>query len=131
MKWAFEKYCIAAVGGIRQVEGYTYAGLGLHVKCVARGPQPPLWVLSHLMSGHRVFFIKAPYEKAIKLATEIAEMSDWTFNGLTGWKNMDPHLKEKAIDIETRYKEVYRGDTETVPKNEEQAREIMMARDPK
>lgn len=127
MKWKPKKYWIATVGGPVEVGGHTYAGLGLHLKLsmLKRSPQPPLWVLSHIGSGHRVLFIKAPQEKAIEIATEVAEMSDWAFYGLHGWKNMAPGIKEKILNIETIHKEAYRMNG-PAPASEEQARDIMM-----
>lgn len=98
MKWTAAKYLLATPVQPTDVSGRTYRGLGLHQagRGSPKGKRPPWWALTHLATGHRVCRIDAHEDEALKIATLIAECGDWTFEGLDGWKNSDPELKEKA-----------------------------------
>lgn len=123
MKWTFKKFLIATHDGIKSVEGYIYRGLGIHLK---RRGNPPLWTVTHLRTGHRILFLRAAYEKAISIATELAEVTEWDFDGLYGWKNRDPDIKAKVTAIEEKYIPYIYKIKAGIPKSEAQAREIMM-----
>lgn len=105
MSWKPASFKIAVPPEPRIVAGYEYRGLGLHMSMrpSPKGQRPPTWDLSHLNSGHRVLSIKGNVADAFPIATEIAECGDWTFDGLDGWRNVEPELPEKVVAIAARY----------------------------
>lgn len=102
MTWKPETFPIA-VGpqSIDRRAGYTYRGLGLHMvmKASPKGRRPPRWKLTHLGSGHGVAHIDGAVADAFPIASEIAECSEWDFDGLNGWRNRDPELPKKVLEI--------------------------------
>lgn len=53
------------------------------------------WLIIHVRSGHAIVRIDLPEIEAIAVATEIAELGDWTFESLHGWENHQPLLPGK------------------------------------
>lgn len=53
------------------------------------------WLLIHVRSGHAIVRLDLPEIEAIAVATEIAELGDWTFESLQGWQNHQPLLPGK------------------------------------
>jgi len=96
--WRPIHYMVAGLSEPRQVLGYTYAGLGLHMvhQGSPKGRRPPVWTITHLNTGHRICEITAHAPVAFSNATAFAELTDWDFDGLAGWKNRDPELGEKV-----------------------------------
>lgn len=97
--WEPADFPVARDSGVAVKPGYVYRGLGLYMAQSAspKGRRPPLWCLVHLGSGHCIFWIKGVVADAFPVASEVAEASDWTaFEGLTGWENTDPELKDKV-----------------------------------
>lgn len=125
MKWTLNKFLTATPGGVREVEGYVYRGLGVTIS-VAGGLLAPLWKIPHLGSGHPVAHIKAERKRAIAIATEIAECADWDFLGLYGWKNLEPNIIQKVDVIKAKYPSAFHQKKNTKPRCEDQAREIML-----
>lgn len=101
MSWEPEVYKIASFAGPHPVAGYVYRGLGLHIRVSAspKGRKPPTWTLTHLNTGHSICNLTGKVADVFPVAAEVAECGDWTFEGLHGWKNMDPELgfRTKAI----------------------------------
>lgn len=129
--WKPSEFPTANTSGVVVKAGYVYRGLGLYMAQAAspKGRRPPLWCLVHLGSGHAVFCIKGNVAKAFPIASEVAECSDWaSFDGLDGWENTDPELKEKFWALYWKYE----GKTAllgTAGAMHERAREVAMARD--
>lgn len=115
MIWAPSKFLVSAPwreSMTREVEGYVYRGLGLTIaiKGSPKGRRPPRWTLTHLGSGHAVCNLTGHVKDAFPIATEIAECGDWSFDGLYGWKNIDPELADKFRAIQAKHaKQVHRG----------------------
>lgn len=78
--------------------GYVFRGLGIYQmrRASPKGRRPPTYALIHLNTGHRICNITAPMRDAFEMAHDIAQLGDWTFDGLDGWKNMDPELPDKV-----------------------------------
>lgn len=108
MTWAPQKFLVAvgwSTDGTHEISGYAYRGLGLAmtIKGSPKGRRAPRWTLTHLGSGHAVCAIIGHVKDAFPIATEIAECGDWSFDGLTGWKNVDPELADKFSAIRTKH----------------------------
>lgn len=129
MTWAPSTFLIAHAAGPFDVTGYVYRGLGLHmaVKASPKGRRPPKWALTHLGSGHRLVFITGAVADAFPVATEIAECGDWSFDGLYGWKNMDPELPAKFRAIVAKHPNATEREGARNA-NEEAARKVVEAR---
>lgn len=99
--WEASEFLIAGSAGVHSVAGYTYKGLGMHIAVEAspKGRRPPVWCLTHLGSGHGICRIPGNVTTAFPIASEIAEIGDWSFDGLTGWLNRDPDLLVKSLAI--------------------------------
>ncbi len=128
MTWIYQPYKIASPAGIKTVDGLTYKGIGIHMKFPSGVVKPPFWEITHLNSGHRICYIAAPLERTRQIATEIADMADWDFQGLEGWRNLDPEIRDKMNAIEEKYHPdiVRKGGKH--PLDPDQAREIMLKR---
>ncbi len=126
MNWTLQKFLTATPDGVKEVDGYVYKGLGVTLSVAGNGLLPPLWRITHLGSGHPLAHIKAPQERAVEVATELAECADWDFMGLYGWKNRDPQIVQKVDAIKAKYPGYFYQMTNTRPRDEAQAREIMM-----
>lgn len=125
--WAKQNFLVARMFGAETVSGFVYAGLGMHkaIRGSPKGRRPPTWMLTHLGSGHVIARISAHMAEAFEIATQIAEVGDWDWDGLEGYRNKDPEIKYKLLAM-------------TLPKscqirlsgagNEDAAREIAMAR---
>lgn len=129
MSWQPGDFDIAMYDMTSTRTGYVYRGLGLHQvsKASPKGRRPPQWKLTHLGSGHCVCIIGGLVADAFPIATEIAECADWSFDGLNGWRNMDPDLPQKLSNLLAKYPKRCRRATGGT-RNEEVARRIAMAR---
>lgn len=104
--WEPAKIVIAILGsGQGNRAGYIYRGLGLFMALSAspKGRRPPKWCLTHLNSGHSIAWISGFVKDAFPIASEIAECGDWDFAGLDGWRNQDPELPRKVLEIAARF----------------------------
>lgn len=132
MAWEPAEFLIADLWsnpGFHKVAGYTYRGLGIHltIKGSPKGRRPPTWSLSHLGSGHKVCLIDGKVATAFEIASEIADCGDWSFDGLKGYINIDPDIKEKFRALcEKHPKTIRRGPGGNA--SEDAARAIVMAR---
>jgi hypothetical protein len=101
MAWEPANYLVAGHFGPYSVPGYVYRGLGLHrsLEGSPKGRRPPTWTLTHLGSGHAVCRLKGTVAVVFPIGFQIAECSDWEFDGLDGWKNRDPQLPETVRKI--------------------------------
>lgn len=126
--WRPARYMVAGPCEPREVLGYTHAGLGLHMihKGSPKGRRPPVWAITHLNTGHRVCGITAHAPVAFSNATAFAELTDWDFDGLKGWKNRDPELGAKVGKLCTTLPGV--SSVKTGAANEAQANAISTAR---
>lgn len=103
--WKAAKIWIALFGRPARKDGYEYRGLGLHLlmKGMPEYQVPPTWSIHHLGSGHLICTLRADDCGAFRIAAEIAELGDWTFDGLTGWKNMFPEAPQLLEQLRQRY----------------------------
>lgn len=95
MIWQPARFALAMPGGDPlQVQGFTCRGLGLHqvIAPSPKGRRPGLWSLTHLNSGHRVAGVEGSDATVFKAALAVAELGDWDFDAVDGWRNMDPEL---------------------------------------
>lgn len=131
MAWQPATFLIADFDGPSSRAGYVYRGLALHivVKGSPKGRRPPTWALTHLGSGHRIGLIDGRVGDAFPIATDIAECGDWTFDGLNGWKNLEPELPQKLVNIAEGHKKRCRL-TAGAGGSAEIARSIAMSRSP-
>lgn len=105
MSWEPARYQVAGPNGQPyQVAGYTYRGLGLHlvIEPSPKGRRPGLWTLTHLNSGHRVALAQGNVPTAFAAAAAVAELGDWDFDGVAGWRNRDPELPARLVDLVRR-----------------------------
>lgn len=95
--WKPGSYAIATLG-VECVTGYTYKGLGMRMSMAGspKGRRPPTWSLTHLNSGHKVVSLNLPTSRAFEVATQVADLGDWDFETLGGWKNRAPQLRDKV-----------------------------------
>lgn len=124
-RWAFDPV---------QVNGYTYRGLGLH-----RGPDasklehPPLWAITHLATGHKVMELVGYIGEVKPWATRIAELTDWTFTSVEGWRNQDPDLPARFVALLAEMPREVRGTYDPMnppnPPCPERGREVLRQRD--
>lgn len=131
--WRPEEFQIGKLYGdedvVEMCAGYVYRGLGLFIEKFGspKGHRPPQWSVTHLGTGHKVCSIMGTVANAFPLATELAELSDWDFDGLNGWVNRDPELKNKVKEFAERNpKQVLIGIGPS--SSEVTARKITMAR---
>lgn len=109
--------------------GYVWRGLGIRKVSAPspKGRRKAVWSLTHIGSGHRVGTLHGDAATAFPVATEIALAGDWTFDGLTGWKNQFPDVEERLGEIIARHSKVFTH-TGSGQGNEDVARAIAMAR---
>jgi hypothetical protein len=95
--WTTEKFFASRHGKAMVLDGWTFEGLGLHrmLNKLPDVPMPSIWALYHLNSGHVVVFIMADEDIAFEIGMRIAKLGDWSFDGLDGWKNIEPDLRQK------------------------------------
>ena len=123
MTWQPADFEIATPDGPQSVGGYSYKGLGLH-----RGVGTA-WTLTHLNTGHSICTISGRVKIAFPIAAEIAECTDWDFDGVRGWKNRDPDMGSKVRAVLGRHKgAVFRHDDGPETMNEHVAAEIARRR---
>lgn len=102
MTWSPASYLVARPGcEPLPVAGYTYRGLGVHMVIPAspKGRRPPLWAITHLNTGHRVLQLTGRVRDAFPVAAAVAELTDWDFDGLAGWRNRDPELPGRLVEL--------------------------------
>ena len=110
------------------VDGVTRAGLGLRLVVPAspKGRRPAIWSLTHLNSGHRIATLHGDAAAVRQVADAVAELGDWTFGGLDGWRNVDPELPARLGQLVERFPKVLRfGGPE---RDRDQATAITLAR---
>lgn len=108
--WQASSYQIANPGGTRAVVGVVFKGLGLHMVAPPspKGRVPGYWVLTHLNSGHRIAALTGPAAQVKAVATEVAELTDWDFAGVDGYRNMDPELPKRFAEVTKRHPGMFR-----------------------
>jgi hypothetical protein len=93
---------------VEQVTGWVYNGLGLSLNSSTRARYRrkdgtrklyESWSATHLNTGHLVrgFRDLTPHA-LLAAATALAELTDWDFIGLDGWKNRAPDLMDRLQD---------------------------------
>lgn len=101
MVWTSEAFYLAMPGGPYKVRGFTYRGLGLHLRLngSAKRRRPSHWRLSHLGSGHALVSLWGEFDVVTAAASEIAELGDWDFISLEGWRDRFPDAKERMDEV--------------------------------
>lgn len=121
--WKESLHCIATSGGPAWKGGFVHAGLGM------RKTSHNCWSLTHIGTGHLVVYIHAPMAYAFDIATQIADLTDWDFDSLFGWRNRCPDLPFRIADIANDHPKgvIVRPQTRTGTENA--ARCVVDARD--
>lgn len=105
--WLDQRFERVMIGGIAIVRGPVYKGLGLTRSLTESG----VWYLIHLGSGHAVCQIQTHSVERVKLiGATFAEIADWDFMGLNGWKNRDPEIWDKTTFLIRSFPECAAGD---------------------
>jgi len=104
--WQPDTFLIATVGGVAPQIGWTCRGLGL-AQLLRRSP--PVWIVTHLGTGHTVCQITAHEATAFAIADQIAGLGNWGFDGLTGWRNRDPDMMQRLHAVLKLHPEATRG----------------------
>lgn len=119
-QWAEERFEVARLYGshsdderIEHVNGFTYRGLGMHQASATKARYRrkdgtrrvyETWVITHLNTGHAVRSMwDCPAPRAFMLATDLAEIADWTFDGLDGWRNACPEMPDLLQEWHRRH----------------------------
>jgi hypothetical protein len=82
------------------------------------------WFMVHISSGHVIFKFFNDQTRAFYLAEKLMKDTDWTFDGVDGWRNRDPELLNKLqtfysrhfLDIDTQIQQ---------ERNPEMAKEVL------
>jgi hypothetical protein len=82
------------------------------------------WFMVHISSGHAIFKFFNDQTRAFYLAEKLMKDTDWTFDGVDGWRNRDPELLNKLqtfyslhfLDIDTQIQQ---------ERNPEMAKEVL------
>ena len=103
--WTPARFLIAQATGAEAIDGYELEGLGLALlsRVTARYRRrdgtrrvDETWSVYHLNTGHMVrSFRQANARDAFTWATSLVALTDWTFEGLDGWRNRDPQVPDK------------------------------------
>lgn len=103
--WHPGHFLICCFSDVETASGWIYRGLAMRFAFPGspKGRRPPGWVLTHMGSGHAVCTIDAHETEAFAIATEIAECGEWDFDGLRGYINRDPTLREKYGAVAAKY----------------------------
>ncbi len=128
MDWQPGKYLLALVIEPEMVDGFIYRGLGMYnvAKGSPKGRRTPLWLLTHIGTGHSICSIMAQDEEALRLGALVADCGNWDFDSLLGWRDRDPELLNRAMAIiEANPKQMERTGS---PSNHESARRVAEAR---
>lgn len=83
--------------------GLMYKGLAMHRTRKPTRTYPGEWLVTHVSTGHAICFIMGAREKIFEIASELAEASDWDFDGLSGWQNRDSELPAKIEALSLKY----------------------------
>lgn len=104
-KWKSAPFLIATTTGVVSERGKIYRGLGVAIRAEGspKGRIKPKWALTHLGTGHSICQILGDEGFALGIATRIAELGDWSFDSLEGWKNSDPDLAVRVKELFTEY----------------------------
>lgn len=87
-------YFIATPSGAKAVDGWVDRFVGIH------SIAPDRFSVTHVPSGHKFGEVRASLGAAKLIVRELAGMADWgAFNGIDGWKNVDPELPKKVRDF--------------------------------
>lgn len=99
--WVPSEFLSARFGYVDTEYGWVCGGLAITPlwKGSPKGRRPPAWTMTHCGSGHRVCIIEAHDGFAFKIADRVLALTDWTFDGLEGWKNTDPELMDKFATL--------------------------------
>ena len=112
--WQPAEFDVAGgLGTIDRVRGWEYRGLGLFLisQLKARYRRKDgtrklyqTWSATHLNTGHAVCtFRDLPFQTMLAAATDLAEMADWSFDGLEGWRNVEPEMGDKLAAWHSRH----------------------------
>lgn len=128
VEWKEGRFLVGLGDGVREVTGWCTADLGLElaIEGSPKGRRKPLWSLVHLNTGHRIFCIQAEEHNALALASQVHELTDWSFVSLDGWRDRDPRLHDKVIAVADEAE--FKVEFLSAGRSQEAARQIAMAR---
>ncbi len=104
-KWVSEPLTLVLFGKICRKPGRSYNGLGM-IRITDAIPEfqvPASEVVFHLGTGHCFCALKGSPSEILEVGTQLAELGDWTFDSLAGWKNQFPEVTEKLLGLQGRY----------------------------
>lgn len=127
-KWLPGKMLIAVAGKPLKRNGLIYGGLGIWQLVPAAPPffETATSALYHLGTGHTICSLLGEEEDILPPATDIADLLDWTFDGLEGWRNLLPDLPARLAEIERQFPKIVRRTNGASDENI--ARAVFMAR---
>lgn len=127
-KWISGKLTVVLCGKVRKKQGRSYNGLGIVnvMEAVPEFHSPAATMVFHLGTGHGLCILQGDSQETTEVATQLAELGDWTFDTLAGWRNRFPDVGEKLRAVRDRHPEVLRP--LTGEQDEELAREVFGSR---
>lgn len=106
----------------------VYNGLGLYCLLpqieIGAFKSTPVWGLYHLNTGHLIVSIRGEEQTAKNIGAEIAGLGDWTFDGLEGWRNVFPEVKERLTELIARFPGIIERKKDA-SSNEQLAQEVL------
>lgn len=128
--WKQGEFLVACAWRTETQWGFLYRGLGVHkvFKASPKGKRPAWWSIIHVGSGHHVAILQGDIVEVFGVATELAECGEWDFDGLSGWRNVDPELMIKVRHILDHLPKSVKNIGTRGEASEERAREIAEAR---
>jgi len=95
--WSVKDFPVAAAGEVVTVSGRVYKGIGFAAATAGRNTE---WLVVQIGTGHRITALRGPSYRALRVATKIAELTDWeAFSSIGGWENTDPSLPLRLSDL--------------------------------
>ena len=127
-RWIAGPITVILFGEIIRRQGRSYNGVGLvrMIEPISKYQMPATESVFHLGTGHLICHLTGNPGITYSVATQLAELGDWSFDSLGGWKNHFPDVREKLLGLLERYPHVIipaKGD-----QSEPLAREIVISR---
>jgi hypothetical protein len=102
--WISATFDIATSLGAMPVTGYVLGGIGLHyqqrIDFMSEDGTDQFWQLTHINTGHAICVMRGRTElEARVIGRKFTDLTDWSFEGLSGWQNRDPALRDKIATL--------------------------------